>query len=92
MKDGTRQTLSDKDMALQRELVVKSAALLETLQADPGDLESHVALVYVLLELKRHHAAENVLAAAVRLEQQCQAGMHARMQSRAEARSHRMAL
>lgn len=73
----------------EQELIIRSAALLEAMQADPSDVDSHLELVYVLLQLQRQQTAEKLLELTPRRVAPELPNLHTFMLRKAEARSER---
>lgn len=77
------------DNPYQKELIMRSAALLEAVQANPRDLDSHLELVDVLLQLQRKQTAQKLLELTPKITTSDTLNLHQLMLAKAEARSER---
>lgn len=77
------------ETAYQKELIMRSAALLEAMQANPKDLDSHLELVYILLQLQRKQTAQKLLELIPKMTKPDTLHLHSLMLAKAEARSER---
>ncbi len=75
--------------AYQKELIMRSAALLEAMQANPSDVDSHLELVYVLLQLQRKQTAQKLLELTPKMTKPDTLNFYRLMLAKAEARSER---